>query len=182
MLVRNRASLVGLALCVLAAPSARALDKDAKKWLDEVKPIMLPDEEKTYRDLRTRAKGGRVPEDLLGPPRPRPDTPANEYQAEYEKERADADMRYRIGGTPGSQTDCGRVYVLLGKPDDVKKAESGDASLPVAACRRRGPTATARASSSAPPGRSSSASTRAASSRWATAWAISSTAWRKRRW
>jgi GWxTD domain-containing protein len=130
MLVRNRASLVGLALCVLAAPSARALDKDAKKWLDEVKPIILPDEERTYRDLKDKGEVAEFQKIFWARRDPDLDTPANEYQAEYDKERADADLRYRIGGTPGSQTDCGRVYVLLGQPDEVKKAESGETSLP----------------------------------------------------
>ena len=40
--------------CLGAAGSAFAekLDKEAKKWLDEVKPIMLTEEEKTFRELK----------------------------------------------------------------------------------------------------------------------------------
>ena len=47
---------LAMAALVLAPAGARAdkLDKDDKKWLDEVRPIMLPEEEKAYRDLKPR--------------------------------------------------------------------------------------------------------------------------------
>src|SRR5262245_34761742 len=130
MPVRKRTTLLGLALCLLAAPAARALDKDAKKWLDDVKPIILPDEEKTYRDLKDKGEIAEFQKIFWARRDPDLETPANEYQVEYDKVRGDADMRYRIGGTPGSQTDCGRVYILLGQPDAVEKGERGDSSLP----------------------------------------------------
>jgi GWxTD domain-containing protein len=131
MPVRRKASYLGLALCVLSAPAVRALDKDAKKWLDEVKPIMLPDEEKTYRDLKDKGDVAEFQKIFWARRDPDLETPANEYQAEYQKARADADSRYRIAGTPGSLTDCGRVFILLGPPDDVKKAEgTADTSIP----------------------------------------------------
>ena len=46
-----------------------------------------------------------------------------------EKTVADVDTRFRVAGKPGSATDCGRVYILLGAPDDVKR-ESGAAAGP----------------------------------------------------
>jgi GWxTD domain-containing protein len=130
MSVRNKASLMGLALCVLAAPAVSALDKEAKKWLDEVKPIMLPDEEKTYRDLKDKNDVAEFQKIFWARRDPDLETPANEHQAEYQKARTEADTKFRIGGTPGSQTDCGRVYILLGPPDEVKKGEMADSSIP----------------------------------------------------
>ena len=130
MSVRTRASLVGLALCLLSAPAARALDKEAKKWLDEVKPIMLPEEEKTYRDLKDKGDVAEFQKIFWARRDPDLETPANEYQVEYQKARGEADSRYRIAGTPGSLTDCGRVYILLGPPDDVKKGEAADSPIP----------------------------------------------------
>jgi hypothetical protein len=37
------------------------------------------------------------------------------------------DTRFRVAGKPGSATDCGRVYILLGSPDDVKREGGGGA-------------------------------------------------------
>ena len=130
MFLRRTASLVGLALCLLSPAAVRALDKDAKKWLDEVKPIILPDEEKTYRDLKDKADVAEFQKIFWARRDPDLETPANEYQVEYQKARAEADTRYRVAATPGSLTDCGRVYILLGPPDAVKKGEAADGSIP----------------------------------------------------
>ena len=104
-----------------AAFPADKLDKEAKKWLDEVRPLLLADEEKTFRGLKD--KGDREEFQKIFWARRDPDleTPANEYRTEYETTKADVDTRYRVSGRAGSATDCGRVYILLGAPDDVKR-------------------------------------------------------------
>jgi GWxTD domain-containing protein len=112
---------------ILAAPSlahAQKLDKEDRAFIDAVRPILLADEEKTYKDLKE--KSDRLEFQKIFWARRDPDlaTPANEYQVEYEKARAEADRLYRIPARPGSLTDCGRVFILLGKPDDVQQ-ESG---------------------------------------------------------
>ncbi len=101
--------------------NAQKLDKDDRAFLDGVRPILLEDEEKTYKGLKE--KSDRLEFQKIFWARRDPDlaTPANEYQAEYEKARAEADQRYRLPTQPGSLTDCGRVYILLGKPDDVQQ-------------------------------------------------------------
>lgn len=53
---------------------------------------------------------------------PTPDTPVNELQQQIETRIAEADKRYRFGKTPGSQTDRGLVYVLLGEPNEIVTA------------------------------------------------------------
>ena len=35
--------------------AADKLDKESKKWLEEVRPLLLPDEEKTFRGLKDKA-------------------------------------------------------------------------------------------------------------------------------
>ena len=89
--------------------------------LDGVRPILLQDEDKTYKDLKE--KSDRLEFQKIFWARRDPDlaTPANEYQAEYEKARAEADRLYRAPAQPGSLTDCGRVFILLGKPDEVQQ-------------------------------------------------------------
>jgi GWxTD domain-containing protein len=123
MTVHKSSLLAALALS-LGAPAAvhaQKMDKDHKKWLEDVKPIMLADEEKTFKDLKDKADREEFQKIFWARRDPDLETPANEYQAEYESAKAAADAKYRIGGTPGSQTDCGRIALLLGEPDEVKK-------------------------------------------------------------
>ena len=101
--------------------SAQKLDKDDRAFLDGVRPILLADEEKLFKSLKEKAD--RLEFQKIFWARRDPDlaTTTNEYQAEYEKARAEADRLYRIPAQLGSLTDCGRVYILLGKPDDVQQ-------------------------------------------------------------
>jgi GWxTD domain-containing protein len=122
---------LAVALVSLAPVSARAdkLDKEDKKWLDEVRPIMLPDEEKTFRDLKDKADRLEFQKIFWARRDPDLDTPDNEFQASYNTARAEADRQFKVGSQPGSATDCGRVYLLLGKPDDMK-AEKSNSETP----------------------------------------------------
>ncbi|HSD28463.1 MAG TPA: GWxTD domain-containing protein, partial [Vicinamibacteria bacterium] len=117
--------LLGLALVQPGLAAAQKLDKDDRKWLDEVRPILLPDEEKTFKGLKEKADRlefqkifwARRDADLA--------TPENEFQAEYTKLRAEADMKFRGAAQLGSNTDCGRTWILLGKPDEVQEEATG---------------------------------------------------------
>src|SRR5687768_8525204 len=102
------------------AAVAQKLDKDAKKWLDDVRPIILPDEEKTYRDLKDKGDRDEFQKIFWARRDPNPDTPQNEFQEDYLRSKAEADAQFRVAGTRGSETDCGRVFILLGKPDEMK--------------------------------------------------------------
>ena len=55
-------------------------------------------------------------------------TPENEYQPEYEAAREKADTQYRVTGRKGSQTDCGRFFILLGEPDETD-VQAGSTSV-----------------------------------------------------
>jgi len=118
---RRSAFLLAFVVAVPALASAQKMDKDDKAFLDGVKPILLPDEEKTYKGLKE--KSDRQEFQTIFWARRDPDlaTPANEYRQEYEQAVAEADRLYRTGGQSGSHTDCGRVYILLGKPDEVQQ-------------------------------------------------------------
>jgi GWxTD domain-containing protein len=124
MRTRTSLSLALLGLAALAGPArADKLDKDDKKFLEDVRPILLPDEEKQFKDLKDKAD--RLEFQKIFWTRRDPDlaTPENEYQARYAKDRAEADLQYRVPAQAGSTTDCGRTFLLLGKPDEVQKIE-----------------------------------------------------------
>ena len=114
------AFLGGLLLVSPGIASAQKLDKDDKTFLDGVRPILLADEEKFFKNLKE--KSDRLEFQKIFWARRDPDlaTPANEYQVQFEKARDDADRLYKMPAQPGSLTDCGRTYILLGKPDEVQ--------------------------------------------------------------
>lgn len=103
-----------------ANAQAADLDKNAKKWLDDVRPLILPEEEKQYRALKNGAEVAEFQKIFWARRDPNLETPENEFQAEYTQLKTDVDTKFKAG-RPGSQTDCGRIFILLGAPDDVKK-------------------------------------------------------------
>jgi GWxTD domain-containing protein len=124
MIVRTTPALAFIA--VLAAPGVRAqkLDKDEKKWLETAQPLMLPQEEKTFRGLKDKSDRAEFQKIFWARRDPDLETPENEFEAEYLKAFAEADQ-YKVPGRAGAATDCGRVFLLLGKPDEVKKDPVG---------------------------------------------------------
>jgi len=121
------AILLAVALLSPGLAAAQKLDKDDKKWLDDVRPILTVDEEKTYKGLKE--KGDRQEFQKIFWARRDADlaTPENEFQAEFQAARATADQKFRVAGLAGSTTDCGRTFILLGKPDEVQE-ETGRAT------------------------------------------------------
>jgi GWxTD domain-containing protein len=122
---RGTLALALAAACVApVAASAQKLDKESKKWLDEVRPIILTEEEKVFRELKDKSDRDEFQKIFWARRDPDLETPANEFQAEYQLAKAVVDTKYKIGGTPGGSTDCGRVALLLGEPDQVKKDQT----------------------------------------------------------
>ncbi len=118
--------ILGLCLAVPGVARAQKLDKEDKAFLDSVRPLMLPDEEKTFRGLKEKADRVEFQKIFWARRDPDLDTPQNEYQLEYQAKKAEADKQIRIPGRDASATDCGRVYILLGKPDEVQKEAAGE--------------------------------------------------------
>jgi GWxTD domain-containing protein len=117
------------ALGSAASASAQKMDKDAKKWLDDVRPIMLAEEEKTYRELKDKKDREEFQKIFWARRDPTPATPENEFQVEFERLRAEADQQFKVAGKRGSETDCGRVYLLLGKPEVMKSEPAGETPM-----------------------------------------------------
>src|SRR5258706_5675157 len=121
-------SFLAFGLCLAAPGIARAqkLEKEDKAFLESVRPIMLPDEEKTFRSLKDKSDRAEFQKIFWARRDPALDTPENEFKVAYDAARAEIDRQIRIGGQPGSTTDCGRVFILVGKPDEVKKEQAGE--------------------------------------------------------
>ncbi|HXY38184.1 MAG TPA: GWxTD domain-containing protein [Vicinamibacteria bacterium] len=116
--------LPGLLLLLPAPARAQKLDNDDKKFLSDVRPLILAEEEATFKKLKDKADRLEFQKIFWGRRDPDLATPENEFQQQYLKDRATADQNYRVSGTPGSLTDCGRTFILLGKPDEVQQRDA----------------------------------------------------------
>jgi GWxTD domain-containing protein len=120
-----------LVLSLLATPDrVTGLDKEAKKWLDGVVPLMLADERKMYEGLKDKNDVIEFQKIFWARRDPDLNTPENEYQGQYETAFADADKKFKVRGRSGAQTDCGRIFILLGEPTEVKKDQPGPPAEP----------------------------------------------------
>lgn len=116
MSVQRNATLLFLAMGLVPRPAAA---QNIKKFLDDVRPIVLPDEEKQWKalkDNRDREEFARI---FWARRDPDLDAPGNEYRTAYETAHAEADKRFVGTGRSGAETDCGRVFILLGAPDEA---------------------------------------------------------------
>jgi GWxTD domain-containing protein len=114
-----------LALVTPLAALAQKLDKQDKTWLDHVRPILLPDEDKTFRELKEKADREEFKKIFWARRDPDLETPENEYQAEYEEAFREAEKKFTGVGRAGANSDCGRIYILLGPPDETKAVDGG---------------------------------------------------------
>ncbi len=121
--MRSRVALaLGLALSLLPLEArADKMSKEEKAWMDSVLPLMLLDEEKRFKDLKD--KGDRAEFQKIFWARRTADleTPDPEFEAVFRTTAAEADKRYTVRGRKGSSTDCGRAFIVLGEPAEVKK-------------------------------------------------------------
>lgn len=114
---RLAAALYLLACLTLAcgsAPSRPAggvgLGEGPTRWL------MLPDEQRQLRRLRTTREAVDFIEAFWRRRDPDPNTPGNEFSKVFYDRVEAADSLYVEGGTRGSLTDRGRALILLGPP------------------------------------------------------------------
>ena len=125
----RRALLVLFAFACGWVGSAHAdkLDKEAKKWLDDMAPLILPDEDKTYRSLKDKADRDEFQKIFWARRNPLgPAAPDNPARSDYEKLKASIEQRFKAAGQAPTTTDCARVLALLGEPSEVKKGKSDE--------------------------------------------------------
>jgi GWxTD domain-containing protein len=116
----------------LLVPAARAQQppQEARQWFDSVAPLVLGEEGKLWKTLKDPQDIAEFQKIFWARRDPDPATPANEFREAYEKRLAELGTRYAVAGKPSSATDCGRAFMLLGAPDDVKAQRgSADAQL-----------------------------------------------------
>jgi GWxTD domain-containing protein len=116
--------LVILAFFLLATPAAAGeginFDRPSKDWYQgPVRYIITHQEVKAYKALETEAERATFIDwfwqrrDIV------PSTPANEFRDRFEQRVFEATRKFGATSTPGWKTDMGKIYILIGPPDDV---------------------------------------------------------------
>ena len=96
-----------------------------KRWMDEdVRWIITDEERSTFKALKTDDEREQFIEQFWLRRDPDPDTDSNEYREEYYQRIAYANEHF-TSGIPGWKTDRGRIYIMLGAPDEKESHPSG---------------------------------------------------------
>lgn len=97
------------------------LSESSKQWLEEVVPyIITPAEKEIFLSLPNEEERGKFIENFWKKRDPNPETPENEFKIAYYRRIAFANKFFGYGGIPGWKTDRGRVFILLGPPNEIQ--------------------------------------------------------------
>ncbi len=121
--------LMAVFSCHLACASSYkvikpTLDPQSQKFLDIIRYIITPQEERIFREMPPEDWAEFVA-DFWRRRDPDPATEANEFRNQYYSRLATADRAFRTA-IPGWMTDRGRVFILLGPPTDVIRKSMGE--------------------------------------------------------
>jgi GWxTD domain-containing protein len=97
-------------------PEKSNLSSEDKEFLSTVRYIISTKERKAFLSLPSSERKAFI-EGFWKKRDPDPDTPVNEYKEEYYKRIKEAKHLFTEGGTSGWVQDRGRVYILLGPPE-----------------------------------------------------------------
>ncbi len=101
------------------------LDGVYKKWLNEIVPWIITDEEQSaFKKLSNNTERDIFIEQFWQRRDPTPDTAENEYKEEHYRRIQYANEHY-AAGLPGWKTDRGRIYIMYGKPDSIASHPMG---------------------------------------------------------
>jgi GWxTD domain-containing protein len=129
-------SIVGICLIIFLAAQGlaqkRELPSSYKKWLEEeVVYIISPVEKDVFLKLQSDRERDLFIEAFWKHRDPTPGSSGNEFKTEHYRRISHANHFYgRTEAKPGWKTDRGRVYILLGEPNDIQRFEGKTMTYP----------------------------------------------------
>jgi GWxTD domain-containing protein len=95
-------------------------DNPSKDWYQgPVRYIITKQEIKAYKTLETEIERATFIDWFWQRRDIEPTTPENEFRARYEKRTFEAVRKFTATTIPGWKTDMGKIYILVGPPEDV---------------------------------------------------------------
>jgi GWxTD domain-containing protein len=115
-----------------ASEQKKELPPVYKKWLEEeVVYIISPLEKQVFAKLQTDRERDLFIEAFWRQRDPTPGTTENEFKTEHYRRLNYANYYLgRQAPVPGWKTDRGRIYIILGEPNDIQHFESGQETYP----------------------------------------------------
>jgi GWxTD domain-containing protein len=117
---------------LIAAGQKKDLPPQYKKWLEEeVVYIISSLEKQVFEKLQTDRERDLFIEAFWKQRDPTPGTPENEFKTEHYRRLDYANTHFgRQSPIPGWRTDRGRIYIILGEPNDIQHFEAGQETYP----------------------------------------------------
>jgi GWxTD domain-containing protein len=100
------------------------LDAGTQDFYDRYRVFMTKDELQLLRSLPDMESRSEFMADFWSSRDPDPASQENEFKIEVDERIATANRLFREGGGPGYDTDRGRIYILLGPPDNIQQRSS----------------------------------------------------------
>lgn len=127
---------LGFLVCFLPLDSQKkisvsSLPEKYRKWLEEeVVYIITPLEREVFLQLATDRERDMFIEAFWKHRDPNPSTPENEFKTEHYRRINYANHFFRESPKPGWRTDRGRMYIILGEPNDIQRFSGKSAIYP----------------------------------------------------
>ncbi|UCC41713.1 MAG: GWxTD domain-containing protein [Candidatus Aminicenantes bacterium] len=108
------------------------LSEQHKRWLEEeVVYIIVPVEKEVFSKLETDRERDLFIEAFWKHRDPTPGTPENEFKNEHYRRINYVNHFFgRVSPKPGWKTDRGRMYIILGEPNDIQRYEGKTMTYP----------------------------------------------------
>jgi len=127
---QNRLRIAAMASALLVAGAALAalaedkLSKSDKNWVEkEVGAIITAQEKATFEEINKDDR--KLFKDLFWMRRDfNPTSSENEFQRDYEARVKTADENFRGSGGKGSESDMGKIFLLLGGPNQQQRGDA----------------------------------------------------------
>ncbi len=131
MIKKNPAFFIFLvSLCYLIMTSCasrqleKSLDPESREFLSKARYLITRQERKIFLNLPASEREAFIKE-FWKKRDPTPETEKNEFKDRYFTRIEEANHLFREGGTPGWLQDRGRIYILLGPPENREKYPTG---------------------------------------------------------
>ena len=132
-------SITVLAVCFAAIATAQqppigtsptpTPTQEIRSWGDgPVRHLMTKDEARQWKEVKTDAEAQAFIDLFWARRDPTPDTPRNEFKEDFEARVLFADKNFAGGKETGALSDRGKVFILLGPPEQVS-GRAGDQSV-----------------------------------------------------